>query len=139
MIDIENYKSAIDWLQRSLARLDREPGNQDVRLSALHSIEVAYNVSESLLRQAYISLGDNEDAAFVSTRELIRQASEDGLVLSSPKQWMQYGLVLESIREAMFLFTDEQHFDLGSLAPSQFALELESFALCLEKRLSAYA
>ncbi len=139
MIDLENYTAAISWLNRSLAQLEREPSNYAVRLSALHSFEVTYNVSESLLRQAYSLLSENEDAAFLSTRELIRQASDEGLTLSSPRQWMQYGLTLESIRQAMMFSGVEQGFDLQTLYPAQFAKELTLFAHCLERRLATHA
>ncbi len=138
MIDINNYKRAIQWLRRGLTQLEREPENPAFQLSVLQSFEVTYNLSESLLRQAHVALSDNKDAAYLSTRELLRQAGEDGLVLSSPRQWLHYGLVLESMREAC-MFALEANVEQPSQLVSRFAQDLESFAMNLEKRLAANA
>ncbi len=134
MIDIDNYKHAIKWLRRGLAERDREPQNSAVRLSVLQSFEVTYNLSESILRQAYGSLHIEENAAYLSTREIFRRAEEEGLMLSSSKQWMRYGLALESMREASISSSEDGLEDMQQVL-SRFALDLETFALCLEQRL----
>ena len=134
MIDIDNYKHAIEWLRSGLAEWNRERQNSAVRLSVLQSFAVTYNISESILRQAYVSLDIEENAAYLSTRELIRRAAEEGLMLSSSKEWMRYGLALESMREASISWSDD---GLENMLPvlSPFVLDLEAFALCLEQRL----
>ena len=138
MIDIDNYKRAIDWLQRGLAELQRIPESPVLQLNVLHAFEVTHNLSESLLRHSYVALSDDKDAAFLSTRELIWRASEEGLVLSSRKQWLHYGLALESMREAC-MYSLEGDPETASELLSHFAQDLQTFADSLEKRLAANA
>ncbi len=138
MIDIDNYKRAIRWLRRGLAELDRQPGDPTVQASVLQSFEVTQNLSESALRQAYVSLGKDREATYLSVRELIWRASEEGIVFPSCKQWLEYGLALESMREAMMLSLPQSIENAPQLL-SRFAQDLESFAHCLEKRLATNA
>ena len=133
MIDIDNYKRAIEWLKRGVGELSADPANLAVRLGVLQSFEVTYNISESLLRQAFASLGDQEDATFISTREVILRAAHEGLALSTARQWMHYGFVLESVRESC-MYSTEESLDIAPELLSTFAEELESFAHCLEAR-----
>jgi hypothetical protein len=134
MMDIENYKQAIAWLRGNLAELQSTPGDPCVQLAVLHSFEVTYNLSEAILREAYVALGTDEYAAYVSLRELIWRASEDGIRLSSRKHWMRYGLALETMTEGFSLSADSSIADAGELL-SRFADELESFANCVQRRL----
>ena len=138
MIDIDNYKRAIEWLRRGIPELSANPKSLAIRLGVLQSFEVTYNISEGLLREAFASLDDQEDANFLSTREVILRAAHDGLRLSTVKQWMHYGFVLESVRESCMYLTEETYeLDPGLLL--RFADELESFAHCLEARGMAIA
>jgi hypothetical protein len=133
MIDIDNYKRAIEWLRRGISELNNDPASPTLRLGILHSFEVTYNLSESILRQAYVSLGSEENAAYISARELILHASDEGLVLSSPKRWMHYGFVLESMREACMDSVDETVVMSQELL-LEFAQELEAFAHSMKTR-----
>jgi hypothetical protein len=138
MIDIDNYKRAIAWLRSGLAGFQNHPENSSVRLGLLHSFEVTYNVSESLLRELYASIDDEQGAMLVSARELIRCAADYGLVLSTPLNWMQYGVIIEEAREKCLTSGDET-FDLPIHLLSGFADELESFAHKIEHRGAARA
>lgn len=138
MIDVENYNRAIQWLQRSLAELSHTPDNPVVQLGALHCIEVTYNISERILREVYVLLGNDEQTPYISARELVRRAGEDGLVLSTPKQWMQYGFALEAMRETCMLSLAASPEELANLG-AQLIEELRSFARCLDVRLAASA
>ena len=134
MIDIDIYKHAIAWLRHGIAELDREPENSTVLLSVMQSFEVTYNLSESILRQAYVLLDIEENAAYLSTRELLRRGGEEGFMLSSSKEWMRYGLVLETMRETS-ISLGEDGFEEMLRVLSRFVQELEAFALCLEEKL----
>jgi hypothetical protein len=134
MIDIDNFTRAIQWLRRGLADARREPDNPSVQLSLLQSFEVTYNLSETILRHAYAELSDDEDALFISTRELLWRAGEEGIALSTRKQWMQYGLALESMREACMSPDGLSVQDSYKLL-AEFSQELESFAGVLRGRL----
>ena len=134
MMNIDNYKQAIAWLHGNLAELQITPEDPCVQLAVLQSFEVTYNLSEAILREAYVALGTDEYAAYLSLRELIWRASEDGLRLSSRRNWMQYGLVLETMREGFSLSADSSIADAGEFL-SRFADELESFANCIQRRL----
>jgi hypothetical protein len=133
MIDIDNYRRAIEWLRRGIPELSANPTSLAIRLGVLQSFEVTYNISEGLLREAFASLDDQEDANFLSTREVILRAAHDGLRLSSAKRWMHYGFVIESMRESCMHETEETY-DLEPELLLTFADELESFAHCLEAR-----
>ena len=138
MIDIDNYKRAIEWLRRGIPELSANPKSLAIRLGVLQSFEVTYNVSEGLLREAFASLDDQEDGPYISTRDVILRAAHDGLRLSTAKQWMHYGFVIESMRESCMHETEET-FDVEPELLSTFADELESFAHCLEARGMAIA
>ena len=135
MIDIENYKRAIAWLRRSLNELQQEPGNQVVRLSILHRFEVTHSITEALLRQVYVLLGVDDQAAVLSLRELVRRAREKGIRFTSPMQWLQYGLILECA-QVKWLETAEA--DLAAILPilPRYAAELDAFAESLEQRMA---
>lgn len=138
MIDTENYKAAIAWLRHNLAALQAAPDDPAVQFALLQSFEVTYNLSEAILRQAYVSLGIDDYAAHVSLRELIWRASEEGLVLSCRKDWLHYGLALETMSESINLSVPENSIDSVQLL-SRFAEELDKFARCLERRLVSHA
>lgn len=138
MIDIDNYNRAIGWLRRCLAEFRNNPTNRFMKLGLLHSVEVTYNISEALLREVYTSIDDERGAILISTRELIRCAADYGLALSTPLQWMRYGVVIEEAREKCLASTDET-FDLPIELLSIFADELDSFAHTLEHRGAARA
>jgi hypothetical protein len=133
MIDIDNYKRAVAWLRRGLAELQNDPTNRFVKLGVLHSFEVTYNVSEALLREVYARIDDEEDAILISARELIRCAADHGLVLTTPRQWMQYGVVIEVARETC-LASGNETFEMPSDLLIGFAEQLDNFARCLELR-----
>lgn len=133
MIDIDNYKRAISWLRRSIVDLQNDPANRFAKLGLLHSFEVTYNIYEALLREVYASIDDEEDAILISTRELIRCAADHGLVLSTPRQWMHYGLVIEDAR-VVCLASGIESFDLCPDLLLNFADELDAFTHNLELR-----
>ena len=137
MIDIDNFRRAIQWLRRGLAEVQHEPVNPVVQLSLLQSFEVTYNLAEELLRQVCVESVLGPDAAFLSTRELIWRASEEGLVFATRKEWAQYGLALESMRDACMLSTGESVKESFQLF-SQFAQLLDSFADSLQERLACH-
>jgi hypothetical protein len=134
MMNIDNYKGAVAWLRRSLAEFQTRSGDPMVQYALLQSFEVTHNLSEAILREAYVSLDIDEYAPYISLRELIWRAGEEGIVLCSRKDWLQYGLALETMREELDLTAGS---DVGAVAQliSRFADELDSFARCLDKRL----
>lgn len=134
MMDIDNYKGAVAWLRRNLAEFQTRPSDPVLQYALLQSFEVTHNLSEAILREAYVSLGTDKYAPYISLRELIWRAGEDGFVLSSRKDWLQYGLALETMKENLCLTADS---DAGAVAQliSRFADELEFFTRCLDKRL----
>ena len=138
MIDIENYKRAIAWLRRGLNELQQDPDNNGIQLSILHQFEVTHNISEALLREAYVLLGTDEQAPYVSLRALLSRAAEDGIRLSSPTQWLQYALVLETAKQMWF---DTATADFESILPllPRFADELDAFAQSVQQRLAPLA
>jgi hypothetical protein len=133
-MDIDNYKGAVAWLRLSLAEFQKQPDDPMVQFALLQSFEVTHNLSEAILRGAYVSLGIDEHAPYISLRELIWRAGEEGFVLSSRKDWLQYGLALETMKENLCLTAGS---DPGAVAQliSRFADELETFTRCLDKRL----
>ena len=135
MIDIENYKRAIAWLRRGLLELQQEPKNDAVRLALLHRFEVTHNVSEALLRKGYVGLGTDEQAPSVSLRELVRRAADEGIRLSSPKQWLEYGLLLEATKQT---WIETASVDLTAILPilPGYASELDAFADSLKQRMA---
>ncbi len=138
MIDIENYKRAIAWLRRSLNEHQQDPSNYALQLGILHRFEVTHNISEALLREAYIGLGVDAQAPYVSIRALISRAREEGFILSSPMHWLRYALLLESTKLA---WLENATVNLDPVLPvlAHYAAELESFAESLQKRTAALA
>ena len=132
MIDIENYKRATAWLRRSLNELQQEPENHTIRLGILHRFEVTHNISEALLREAYVLL-DVDEQPNLSLRELLSRAAEEGIRLSTPMQWLQYGIILESTKQAWF---ETATLNLETILPilPRYADELDAFAESLERR-----
>ena len=115
MIDIDNYKRAIQWLHRDLVHVQQGMSEKSVEMGVLHAFEVTHNVSEAILREAYVALGVDEQAPYLSTRELFRRAAEEGIRLSTPKRWLEYSLILESIKEA---WLQSATLNLETLLPS---------------------
>ncbi len=135
MIDIANYKQALAWLRRAMAEQELQPDDQILRDNVWHSFEVTYNVSESTLRHALAQITGEDTLAFVSSREVMRCAAEEGIYLSSGKQWLRYGIALEQTDESL---GDTFSKDILPLLP-QFAANLEAFAIRLEGRLASHA
>ena len=139
MIDIENYQRAIAWLRRSLNELQQEPEKFDaIRISILHRFEVTHNISEALLREAYVLLAVDEQAGTISLRELLRRAAEEGIRLSSPTQWLQYAILLESTKQAWFETATVNIEAILPILPG-YADELDAFAVALKKRMASLA
>ena len=138
MIDIENYGRAIAWLRRSLIELRQEPESDIIRLGILHRFEVTHNISEALLREAYVSLDVDEQAPILSLRELLRRASEEGIHLPAPARWLRYGLILESTKQG---WIETATFDLEAILPilPRYADELDAFAKSLKQRMAPLA
>jgi hypothetical protein len=131
MIDIENYKRAIQWLERGIAEQTNKPNDETVQDSVMLSFEVTYNLSESILRQALNELMEGQSLAYLSSRELMHYASDEGLALSSAENWLRYGIALEETNR-----TQGEEF-LAHLAPlvPQYVKDLEAFSHRLERRL----
>ncbi len=131
MIDLANYKRAIPWLKRGIAELSKEPENKMVRYGVFHCVGVTYNVTECTLRQALAQVSDDELIPGLSSRELMRFAADEGLTLSSPQVWLQYGLAIKRSNETL-----EEAFN-ESILPilPQYVRELEDFSIRLEGRL----
>ena len=138
MIDIENYKRAIAWLRRSLNELQQDPENHAIQLSILHRFEVTHNISEALLREAYVLLGTDQQAPYISLRAILSRAAEDGIRLSSPTQWLQYALVLEAAKQAWFETATVNVEFILPLFP-RYADELDAFAQSVQQRLAPLA
>ena len=131
MIDIDNYKRAIQWLERAVAELALEPNNEAVHDSVLLSFEVTYNVSETVLREALSEVAASLNTAKLSSRELMRYANDEGLFFSSGESWLRYGIALEC--------ANNTHGDsfLEYVVPvlPQYLRELNAFFDRLEERL----
>ncbi len=131
MIDLANYNRAIQWLKRGIAEQSKAPENRMVRDGLFHSVEVTYNVTERTLRQALVQVSDDELIPGLSSRELMRFAADEGLTLSSPQTWLQYGLAIERSNET---FGEAFNDSVLPLLP-QYMRELEAFAARLQGRL----
>jgi len=131
MIDIENYKHAIQWLERGIAEQTNKPNDETGQDSVMLSFEVTYNLSESILRQALDELVEDQSPTLLSSRELMRYASDEGIPVSSAEDWLRYGIALEQTNR-----TQGKEF-LAHLAPlvPQYVRELEAFSQRLEQRL----
>ena len=134
MIDIANYKRCIQWLRRSMKEQAVEPSSEMLRDGLIHSFTVNYNVSEGILRQALSELTEETSVGLLSSRELMRYAQEEGLLLSSSEVWLRYALAIEQADASLGE-------TLETIQPllRQFAEELEAFAERLEDRLALVA
>jgi hypothetical protein len=97
MIDFKNYKVAIVEAGEILAQASEPASHPSARLALLNRFEVLTNISESILRRVFASLGGPEHNTFLSIRELLRQASDEGLHLATPDQWIAYLAALETM------------------------------------------
>ena len=135
MIDLENYQLAIQWLERGIAEQTRKPDDETVRDSITLSFEVTYNLSERILRQALSEFAGDPSIVFVSSRELMRYAVDEGLPLSSAENWLRYGIALEQVNKTQGGAFSES---LVSLLPN-YITELQAFSQRLENRLVSFA
>lgn len=135
MIDLENYKRAIQWLKRGTEEHSRLPDSKIMRDALWHCVEVTYNVTERNLREALVQLSDDPLIPGLSSAELMRFAADEGLALSSPLTWLEYGLALERSTESIGATFNSA---VLPLVP-QYTRDLESFANRLEKRLTQNA
>lgn len=131
MIDITQYKRAVQWLERRMAEQARGPDDEVSRFALLQSFEVTYNVTETILRQALSQLSDDPNISQLSSRELMRYAVDEGLPLVSAESWLQYGLALE---RANATFGEAFSECVLPLLP-QYAQDIQIFATRLEERL----
>lgn len=131
MIDIDNYKRCVAWLTRCMDEHAADPESRMQRDGLLHAAEVSYNVTESTLRHALDELTGEETFAFVSSRELMRLAAEEGLKVSSREAWLRYGLAIEGANQSL---GESLPTTLLPMLP-QFAGEFQAFSKRLEQRL----
>ena len=139
MIDIDNYRRSIAWMKRNLLALEQSPDDKIIQDATLQSFEVTFNLSEEVLRNAFLSLRMDREAAYLSFREVIYRADDEGVGFTSNKHWLEYGMALESIR-ATFFVAAELNLDAAfrSLL-TRYVAELESFTIALERKLAARA
>ena len=135
MIDIANYKRAIQWLRRGMDEQACHPADAMLRDGLIHSFEVNYNISEVTLRQALIEITGEPSLGLLSSRDLMRYAKDEGLFLSSSVMWLQYALAIEQADARVGETFPE------TIEPllTQFADPLEDFAQRLEDRLALVA
>ena len=135
MIDIDTYKRAIPWLKRGTEQHSRQPESNIVRDALWHCVELTYNATERILREALVQLSDDPLIPGLSSAELMRFAADEGLTLSAPLTWLQYGLAIERATESLGATFN------GTVLPfvPQYTQELESFATRLEGRLGQNA
>ena len=138
MIDIDNYKRSIAWLRSSLNEHNHRSEEQMFQLGVLHCFEVTHNISEAILREAYVSLAVDEQALYLSIRELIRRAAEEGVRLSSPSQWLEYAIVLESTKQGWYETATVDLDAILSILP-HYADDLDAFATSLQQRMATLA
>lgn len=134
MIEVDNYTRAIDWLDRGITELAKNPSDEKIQDSVLLSFEVTYNLTESTLRRALQMTSEDSEAAYLSSRELMRYAVDYGMTLTTGEQWLRYGLALEEARNDQGLSTA-----VDPSLLSQYVTELRAFSGRLEKRLVALA
>jgi hypothetical protein len=101
MIDLANYNRAIQWLKRGMAAQAIDPESAMMRDGLFHSVEVTYNVTETILRQALGQLSGDSRVPLLSSRDLMRYAAEEGLTQTSSAAWLRYGLALEQANETL--------------------------------------
>ena len=134
MIEIDNYKRSLEWLQRSIDRLQSHIDDPVSRLSALKSFEVVFNTSEEMLRRAFDEVGGDKLSPYLSVRELIYRAADEGLKFPLNKHWLEYSTALETVLER-FSSTADVH--LGTELPGmllRLVTELHVFAVSVEQR-----
>ena len=134
MIDLADYKRAILWLKRGTEEHSRQCDSSIVRDALWHCVEVTYNVTERILREALMQLSDDPLVPGLSSAELMRFAADEGLSLSSPLTWLEYGLALERSTESIGTAFNST---ILPLIP-QYTQDLEAFATRLERRLPQY-
>ena len=135
MIDLENYKRAVLWLERTMSEQASQPDSKLLRTALSHTFKVTYNVTERVLREALLQLSDDPLIPGLGSGELMRFASDEGLYLTSPIAWLKYGLAIELDKEtlrASFIENALPHLP-------QYLDELQSFASRLEGRLTRLA
>jgi hypothetical protein len=128
MIDLENYKRSIDWLDRGITELTRNPADEKIQDSVLLSFEVTYNLTESTLRRALQMTSDDQEAAYLSSCELMRYAVDYGITLTSGEQWLRYGLALEEVKNHQ-----EYSSQVDTSLLHQYVTELRAFSERLGK------
>ncbi len=139
MIDIDNYRRSIAWMKRNLLALEQSPDDKIIQDATLQSFEVTFNLSEETLRKAVRSLETDDASTYLSFREVIYRADDEGLGFTANKHWLEYGLALESIRETFFVNAELEIDATCRLLLTRYVKELESFAIVLERKLATRA
>jgi hypothetical protein len=134
MMAIDDYKGAVAWLRLTLKEFQVRPDDPMMQYALLQSFEVTHNLSEAVLREIYVSLGTDEYATYLSLRELIWRANSEGIVFPCRKDWLEYGLALEKMRETLSVSAIGNRGDLVEML-SRFGDDLESFANRVQRRL----
>lgn len=134
MIELDNYKRAIQWLKQHADAYSREPENAMYRDGLVHSFETLYTVTETRLRHALTELTGDSAVAQLSSRELMRYAEEEGLYLTSAQSWLEYGIAIERANESLCDATSEI---IAPIIP-RYLDELEKFSELLSKRLGLH-
>ncbi|WP_419804779.1 nucleotidyltransferase substrate binding protein [Terriglobus sp.] len=135
MIDIDNYGRSVAWMKRNLIALEQSPEDKALHYAVLQSFEVTFNLSEEVLRRAFIALETEEGAAYLSFREVIYRANDEGLVFTTIRHWLEYGSTLEAIKETFF---ESAALDIGVALRSlltRYVEELERFTSALKGKL----
>jgi hypothetical protein len=135
MIDLENYRRAVQWLERTMSEQANQPDSKLLRDAMSHAFQVTYNVTERILREALVQLSDDPLIPGLNSGELMRFASDEGLYLSSPTAWLRYGLAIELEKESLGDSFPETTLPLLT----QYLRELQGFASRLEGRLTRLA
>ena len=131
MIDLSNHKRAVLWLERTMSEQSKQPDSKLLCGAMSHTFRVTYNVTERILREALVELSNDPLLPGLSSGELMRFASDEGLSITSPIAWLQYGLAMELEKESL-----GDSFNTTTLPLlSQYLRELQAFASRLEGRL----
>ena len=139
MIDIENYGRSIAWMTRNLIALERSPDDKFIHDAVMQSFEVTFNITEEVLRKAFVAFDNDKAARYLSFREIVRLANDEGLGFTSNLHWLEYGTALETIRERFLETADLNiHAEFRSLL-TRYVDELASFKSVLERKLVARA
>ena len=133
MIDFKNYKAAIVQAEEILAQAGDPTSHPSARLTFLNRFEVLTNISESILRRVFASLGGPEHNTFLSIRELLRQASEEGLHLATPNQWITYLIALETMNARWIGAADVVMEQETLLLLQEFVHNIQAFANRVER------